>query len=150
MNIDFRSIVYFLNMQNKTANEILIEINETFGEKMIGYSTITKYLREQIYDNSKKVFKDDDENHRVEFQQEIIVKSLQNNQFGTLREIAKNTGIPKSTVHRILTQQLMYKITRIRYVPHFLNFSQKMKRVRLSKQLLSIIEAQRHNSYNFF
>ena len=53
MNIDYRSIVIYLNMQGKSKYEILSEMNLTFQEDIIKYSTITKYIRQISFQSNK-------------------------------------------------------------------------------------------------
>ena len=60
------------------------------------------------------------------------------------------SNIPKSTVHRILTNELNYVPVHLRWVPHFLNFEQKVARVELSKSLLRTLQKAQHQNFSFF
>ena len=54
MNVDLRSIVFFLHLKGKKPIKILCDINETFKEDMIGYSTVTKFIRESKYSSNNE------------------------------------------------------------------------------------------------
>lgn len=150
MNIDLKSIVYFLDMQGKSPNTILLEINETFKKNVIAYPTITKYLREKIYNQKENTSRDLDIISRQENKNELILDALHTNPYSSVREISYMTGISKSSVYRILTVNLNYQIKRLRYVPHFLTSSQKVKRVKLAQLLLQTIKNARHQNFSYF
>jgi hypothetical protein len=46
------SITLYLNKKHLSAVAIHAEINNVLGEGMIGYSTITRYLRKQSFANT--------------------------------------------------------------------------------------------------
>lgn len=60
------------------------------------------------------------------------------------------TNIPKTTVHRILTEELHFVSCHLKWVPHILNSTQKVARVELAKGLLSTLEKAWHQSYHYF
>ncbi len=51
---------------------------------------------------------------------------LAKDQFIMVKKIEAETGIPRSTVHRILTELLFKKKVAVRWVPHALIDTQKM------------------------
>ena len=150
MNYDIRSIVLFLNMKGKEKNQIKIEINNTFHQKIIGYSTVTKYFREDYFASHKTI----DENDQIKFEhlhfQELILNALKDYPFYSSREISEITNIPKTTVYRILTNELHFVSSHLKWVSHFLNEAQKITRVKLYKSLLSTIEKVKHQSFYLF
>lgn len=150
MNIDYQSIVLYLNMQGKSKYEILSEMNNTFQKDVIKYSTITKYIRQISFQSNKVGSDKKDENYEHLLLQNIILKILKDFPFNSIREIADMSNIPKSTVHRILTSELHYVPVHLRWVPHFLNFDQKAARVELSKSLLRTLQKAQHQNFSFF
>ena len=91
-----------------------------------------------------------DQNFRDGEENQILVKNALNNfLFASVREIAKITQIPKSTVYNILTIQLHYVLKHLRWVPHSLNSSQLSQRVSKSKELLQLLRQSQKNNYNF-
>ena len=81
---------------------------------------------------------------------ELIRKALKDFPFSSIREIEAQTGIPKTTVHRILTQDLRYVLKHLKWIPHLLNPSQKVSRIELSKRLLQVLQEAKETDYNFF
>jgi hypothetical protein len=49
--MDLESITLYLNKKHHSAVAIHAEINSVLGEGMIGYSTVTRYLRRQSFAN---------------------------------------------------------------------------------------------------
>ena len=100
MNIDIRSIVLYLNMQGKEKSQIKIEINNTFHQKIIGYSTVTKYIREDFFASHKTI----NENDHIHFEhlhfQKLIQKRLRIIHFSHPEQFLR------SLVYRILTNKV--------------------------------------------
>ena len=87
----------------------------------------------------------------MEKEKQIIVKhALKLSPFSSVREIAKVTHIPKSTVFDILTKQLHYVSKHLRWIPHFLTPSQLLKRVTQSKELLKVLREAKKIDYKLF
>ena len=63
MNIDYRLIVLYLHLQGKSKSEILSEMNLTFKEDVIKYSTITNYIRQISFQSNKVDNEKHDENY---------------------------------------------------------------------------------------
>ena len=151
MNLDLKSIVLYLNIQGFSAKEIHENINMTLGSGAIGYSTINKYIRSQSFSQQNKSIKNSENLMLDEENKILIVNALKNFPFSSVREIAKMTYIPKSTVYRILTQQLNYVNKHLKWVPHSLKPSQLIQRVDASKELLKILaKVKKSNKYLFY
>lgn len=150
MNVDLRSVTIFLYMQGKQPYQIHSEITGTFQNNVIGYSTITKYIRQSKSLQKVKDAENPNENFTHSIYQKQILKVLKNEPFSSIREIAELTRIPKSTVYRILKDELNYVPRHLKWVPHFLNATQKMARVELSKSLLRALEKASHQNFKFF
>ena len=102
MEIDLQSIVLYLKMKGKTASEITIDINETFKEDKIKYSTVTKYIRNQIFAQKVEPRQKNDVNPPRFYLTDIVLKTLKDFPFFSIRQIAEHTNIPGATVYRIL------------------------------------------------
>jgi hypothetical protein len=50
--MDLESITLYLNKKHLSAGAIHAEINSVLGEGMIGYSTVTRYLRNESFANA--------------------------------------------------------------------------------------------------
>lgn len=150
MNVDLRSVVIFLHMQGNSAQKINNDINHVFKKNVIAYSTVTKYIRNLKFTSND----DDDEKSEIKsdhfFEQDVILKVLRDFPFSSIREIADMTEIPKTTVHRILTVELNYIPKHLRWVPHILNYSQKVARVEIAKSLLKKLQKARQSNFIYF
>jgi hypothetical protein len=50
--MDLESITLYLNDKHLSAVAIHVEVNSVLGEGMVGYSTVTRYLRKQSFANA--------------------------------------------------------------------------------------------------
>jgi hypothetical protein len=123
--MDLRSVVTSLSIKDMNAREIYADVNDILGADCIGYSTVTKYLREKSFSKSML---DADFEPKIEdenFIDEAIIGALEECPFASLRQIAKRRLIPMSTVRYHLVNSLGYRIRNIRWVPQSLSLSQK-------------------------
>ena len=137
MNIDYESIVIYLDRKGLKPKEIQNEINVVFGESSYSYSSITRTLRKKWFRPfqspcSKKF----DHEQKIE----LIKKNLKDFPFSSVRKIEGLTDIPKTTVRRILTEDLEYVLKNLKWILHLLNSSQKVSHIELSKGLLQVLQ----------
>jgi hypothetical protein len=69
--------------------------------------------------------------------------------FASIRQIAKMTFIPLTTIFRRLTKSLRFVLKRLRSIPHTLSDLQKQARVVMSKELLKLLESMRNHSWEY-
>jgi hypothetical protein len=104
------------------AREIYADMNNTLGADCIGYSTVTKYLREKV----SKSMLDTDLESKIEeenFIDEGILGALEEYPFSSLCQITKRILIPLSTIRYHLVNSLGYQIRNIRWIPCLLSSS---------------------------
>jgi hypothetical protein len=104
--MDLRSIVTYLWMNNMNAREIYADMNGTLGAGCIVSSTVMKYLRETSFSKSML---DTDFEPKIEegnFVDEAILGALEKCPFSSLRQIAKRIPIPTSMVRYHLVNYL--------------------------------------------
>ena len=127
MELDWKSIVIFLDHEGKNAIQIHKEIMRCFPKECPCYSTITRIIRlQKIATGSNQ----DSFVQNTQYQSENcnrILKALKDFPFASVRQIEKITGIPKSTIYDLLTKSLGYVARHLKWVPHFLNNEQKKK-----------------------
>ena len=150
MNVDFRSIAIFLHNKGLKPLEIQYEIDSVFGEGSYSYGAITQAIRALSFTSSQSDKGKNKENFVHQQRIENIRKTLENFPFFSIREIARETNIPKTTVYRILRQELGYVLKHLKWIPHFLNPSQKVSRVQLSQSLLKVLQEASQSNYQFF
>jgi hypothetical protein len=129
-------------MKGLSAQEITGELVAVLGSDAIGYPTVTKYLRQtrippipmQTLEKPRNTVTDD-----------AILDPLQRQPFSSIRELAKLTCIPRSTVHRQVTQTLGFVVKHLRWVPHGLTDAPRASHVVLSNQLLGELRSIKHH-----
>ena len=149
MNIDYRSIVIFLHKKGIHPIEIKYQIDSVFGRNSYSYSAITHTIRNLSFFTN---FNDHEKNEEKNINEErikLIEETLIDFPFLSLKQIAMKTNIPKTTVFRILTQDLHYASKHLKWIPYELKSSQKVMRINLSNQLLKILQEEKKTNYNF-
>ena len=96
-------------------------MNITLSSIFEKYSTIPKYIRESKISQILYQGKNRDENHDLGENELKIIEVLDEHQFASVRQIAKTTEIPKSTVYFKLAQKLWFKNMHLKLLPHSLN-----------------------------
>ena len=127
MELDWKSIVIFLNHQGQNAFQIHQEIKECFPQNSPCYSTVTRIIRLQKTGSRSNLYSFEE---NIQYQEENcnkILKVLKDFPFASVQQIEKIIGIPKSTIYNLLTKSLGYVARHLKWVPHFLNKEQKKK-----------------------
>jgi hypothetical protein len=127
--MDLESITLYLNKKHLSAVVIHAEINSVLGEGTIGYSTITRYLRKQSFANASPLAPEKPDLGAADTIDNVILQTLDEQPFASLRQIAKKTLIPMSTVRYRLVNRMTYKLKHGKWVSHRLSEAQKQTRV---------------------
>jgi hypothetical protein len=88
----------YLNKKHFSAVAIHAEINSVIGEGTIGYSTVTRYLRKQSFANASYLAPEEPHLAAADTIDNAILQALDESPFASLRQIAKRTLIPMSTL----------------------------------------------------
>jgi hypothetical protein len=75
-----------------------------------------------------------------------ILLVLADQPFASVWQLARFTHLPRSTVHRRLTQSLSSRVRHLRWVPHNLLASQKLAQVTHSRDLFRVLQRQQSRS----
>jgi hypothetical protein len=147
--MDLRSILTYLSIKDMNAREIYTDMNDTLGADCIGYSTITKYLREKnswtrcmTGISSRKL------NKKISMMKQFL-GLLRNAPFCSLRQIGRRTLIPTRMVQYRLLASLEYRIRNIRWVLHSLIASQKQSRIEISQDLLQVLRLVNNHAWKY-
>ena len=132
------------------ATEIHNFLKAELGDKAIGYSTVTKYLREQKFSEESSSSNNETIPYWDYKKDEKIQEALHENPFLSVRGISAQTGIASSSVHWILTSRMKYKNKKLQKVPHTLTCDMKRKRVEGSKLLLKYLAMMKKNNFRYF
>jgi hypothetical protein len=136
-------------MKDMNAMEIHADMNGTLGADCIGYSTVTKHLREKSFSKSML---DTDFEPKIEeenFIDEVIHAVLEEWSFSSLRPIVKRMFIPMSTVGCHSVNSLGYRIQNARRILHSLSSSQKQSRVEMNQVLLQVLRLAKHHAWKY-
>jgi hypothetical protein len=145
--MDFNSIVLYLKAKGMNTREIHSDLVATLGTKMLGYSTVTRWLREAQLDQFSETAVDFTEDAEVDEIDEAILSALEVQTFGSVRDIARLTRLARSTVHWHLTRSLGFLARHLHWIPHVLTEEQNRIRVSNSEQLLAILQEQQASSW---
>jgi hypothetical protein len=124
------------------AREIHSDLAATLGTKVLGYSTVVRWLREAQLDQFSETAVDFTEDARVDEIDEAVLSALEVQPFGSVPDIAWLTRLAPSTVYWHLTRSLGFLARHLRWIPHVLTEEQTRIRVSNSEQLLVILQEQ--------
>jgi [histone H3]-lysine36 N-dimethyltransferase SETMAR len=139
-----RAAISFCVRLGKTGAETLHLLKQAYGEEALGDSTVFRWHQQ---------FKDGRESSALvphvgrpvstcdERQVNTVSAIIQEDPCLTVRDIEDFTLIPKSSVHRILTQHLQLRRVSARWVPHLLTTEQMKKRVEICRQWKEMVNA---------
>jgi hypothetical protein len=131
--MDQRSICLFLAMKGLSAREVDNELVAVLGLDAIAYSTVTKCLRQRQF---LVIFPEPSDELPTAIIDDAIVEAVDEPPFSSVREVAKLTCIPTTTICRHLTGSLGFVLRHLRWVAHTSTDTQKAQRITLSNQLL--------------
>ena len=140
-------IYIFISSKSGTkAKKIHEDLKIVFGECTYSidriYKLIGKYEEfnsfDEIYRKKKK---------RKIKSLEVIDQLLDENPSFSLRNLSKQSGIPKSTIYNYLINDLEYRYFNYEWVPKILSSDQKKSRVEISKNLLNILSNENKNTF---
>jgi hypothetical protein len=145
--MDLNSIVVYLKAKTMNAREIHSDLLAPFGTKVPGYFTVTRWLPEAQLDQFSKTAVDLTEDAEVDEIDEAILSALEVQPFGSVGNIARLTGLARSTVHWHFTRSLDFLVRHLRWIPDVLTEEQKRIRVSKSEQLLPIFWEEQGSSW---
>jgi hypothetical protein len=142
--MDQKPIVLYLRMKGMALNAIHDNLVHTLGKDAVAYSTVTKYARSAQFSGQKEATPPEAPDVERNLVDEAILTDLAEFPFpfSYVRELSPRICLPRSTVHRHLTQSLRFTVRHLRWVPHFLTAEQKQIRVQMAIELLQVLSVQ--------
>jgi hypothetical protein len=125
--MDQKSIGIYLHMKGMNETEIHAHLVKALEDEAMHYATITAYLRSTSFTSSTDPTPEGPlapENDEVD---ETILLALGEEPFTSIRQLARATHSPKTTVYRRLTQKLDFTVRHLRWVPRTLSEGDKPK-----------------------
>jgi DNA-binding MurR/RpiR family transcriptional regulator len=115
--MDQRTICLYLSRKGFSVHAIHEELVQLIGLDVIAYSTMTYYLRASRWTAQTEERHSDPPPDVVD---NAILESLDQTPFASVRELAKATCIPRTTVWKFLTESLGFIVKHLHWVPHSL------------------------------
>ena len=134
-----RAFVKIMTLRHRKPPEIHEALLEACGDSAMALRTVQKWAQ-RVHEGNGST-EDASRTGRpssacVDEHVEQIRALMQNERRWTCTELAEQTDVSKTSVHRILTQHLGMRKISARWVPHNLSPIQKQERVRISRELL--------------
>lgn len=148
--MSYLDIAIEMHTEGFSAKDIYTRLKEIFGDNAPAYSTITKKIRELVFLNPTSISQNLGGRPIDYINLYKVQKAIENSPNYTIRDIAKETGVPPTTVFRYLTKVLGYKNKSLRWIPHILTTELKNQRIQKSKDLLYEIQLAKINNYKYF
>ncbi|KAL4083594.1 hypothetical protein QTP88_028910 [Uroleucon formosanum] len=142
-----RAYIKIETIRGKTVPEIHAALNEVCGTDTVDRSTVQRW-HQRFRDGRTSIDNNPRSGRPSTVTQDntnaaILATLLDEDRRITVREIEQETGISKSSVHRILTEILQKRKIAARWVPHFLSPEQKDTRKDICRELLSRYENEK-------
>jgi hypothetical protein len=120
-------------MKGMALDAIHDDLVRTLEKDAMAYSTVTKYTHSAQFPGRKEATPSEAPDNDVErsLVDEAIFTALTEFPFpfpfpfSSVRELSRRICLPRSTVHRHLTQLLRFTVRHLRWIPHFLTAGQK-------------------------
>ena len=149
MDIEQRFVIRFLIRKNLTKEDIIAELQNTYGDDAYSQSSIYFWIGE-IKRGRTDLFNLPSPGRPVDDQIDTLIqKELENDPFVSARIIARRIRVAISTVTTHLHKSLKMKNVHFRWIPHLLTEQQKKMRVELSNEILKALEIARKNKFKF-
>jgi hypothetical protein len=128
---------------------IRAKLVELFGPLAMSYPAITRIIRMLSWTAHEGELLDLGGRRPNSDHDARILAVLTADPIASVREIACETQIPKSTVYNILVQRLRYCSRKFRLVPHELDERQKIERVDKARALLVTLNKAKKCAWHF-
>jgi transposase len=143
------NLVLSLHEEGLKAKQIHERLVEIFGLLTIPYSIVTRTIRKINWTPSEERSQNFGGRPPNLDHDTRILSVLEREPNASLREIAHEMRIPKSTVFDILRERLNYSARNYRFVPHTLTEVQRRERVDKSTALLSLLAKAKRRAWQF-
>jgi hypothetical protein len=110
---------------------------------------ITRYLQQRSFPHSSESAGEEPEMGSCDSIDRAILQAFNEQPFSSLRQLAKRTLIPATTIRCHLVDKMGYKIKHCKCVPHRRSAAQKQTRVTISRSLLDLLHSLQHQSWKY-
>jgi hypothetical protein len=117
--MDQKPIVLYLRIKEMDLDAIHDDFIRTLGQDAVAYSMVTKYARSAQLSSRKEATPPEAPDVERSSVDEAILTALAKFPFSSVRELLRRICLPRSTVHRHLTQSLRFTVRHLQWVPTF-------------------------------
>jgi hypothetical protein len=117
--MDQKPIVLYLRMKGMALDTIHDDLVRTLGKDAVAYSTVTKYARSAQFSGQKEAIPPEVPDVELSPVDEAILTDLAEFPFSSVGELSQRVCLPRSTLHRNLTQSLRLTMRHLRWAPTF-------------------------------
>jgi hypothetical protein len=139
---DQKTIVLYLHVKGIGLDAIHEGLARTLGKEEAAYYIVTKYVQNARFAPKTEAVTPEPPEGRHSPVDEAILAVLGEYPFSSVRELFWFTYLPRSTVHRYLTQSFRFTVRNSQRVPYFLTAEQKEIRVNIADELLRVLVGQ--------
>ena len=141
MNEEFRAVIHFCWLRQLSPQETFKEMEEAYGDACPSESLVYKWFKE--FEEGRINLKDLPRQGRpLIFEKRVAVQNfIEQFPSSSCKYISMMLGMSKTTVKKILTDELHLKKLHFHWVPYALTPQQKVNRVDQSKQLLNALKS---------
>jgi hypothetical protein len=139
-----KPIVLYLRMKGMALDAIYDDLVCRLGKYAVACSTVTKYVRSTQFSGRKEAIPPEAPYMERSPVNEAILTAFAEFPFpfSSVRKLPLMICLPRSTVHRHLTQSLRFTVRHLRWVPHFLTPNPKQIRIQMAIELLQVLFVQ--------
>lgn len=142
--VNQRDIAVDFFKAGKSATECMRHLQDIYRHEALSRSQVY-HIFDQLrcgHDGSDGRGKNRDPTVRTAANIQIVAALIQEDRCLTVRELAEESGISKTTVHEILVHDLQLKHVSARWVPHLLTAENRAERVRCAQEFFRMMRQE--------
>lgn len=139
--VEFRAVIKFLTLKGHSFEKVKVEFESVYGTGKVSDSFIKKYIREYKHGRTT-VFDEPRSGRPLEIDHSGIAarcrKVIDSDPKMSIEELASLFNVSIGIMHSIMHQELGMKKLTVKWVPHFLNETQKQERIQAAAECLEL------------
>ena len=140
MNPELRYVIHYCFLRKLTGDETLCEMEKAYGRNAPSRASIFNWFKK--FKDGKKDIDDAPRSGKPQNQEYklLILDALEKEPHASTIRLEDITGINKSTIWNILTDQMHYKLYISKWIPYPIREDIKEKRVKMAVDILNVLE----------
>ena len=139
MNLKFRSVYHYYFLRGLSPREVHEEMIQAYGEDCPHEQTIRKWYKR--FEDGLELLKDANRSGKPKNPSLVpkIRDLLSDYPFLSARSITNMLNTPKTTILRVLHEEMNYMKLNFRWIPHELDDYKKADRIKAAQEMLEIL-----------